>query len=407
VTAMPTSGRPRPLSWHLWIILLVLSAGLFASRYIPGRANDEAVHLECIRGFVEFSPQSVPELSTFPGFHVLAALWVRAVGDCSVNSVRAFNALLAMLAVAVVFDYLRRERPADARRRLWLFVLMPLALPYYFHVFTDTLSLLLAVATFWLLAARDRTHLAAIAAVANVLVRQSNVVWLLFVAAYPLFESGWPSLTWRSALSYLEDSWVALIGVVAFAGFVLVNGGVDLSDSSAHQLSPSLGNLYFFLFLLFLLWMPLHAAAMWHNRRRLRSPWLLAVLAVAYVGYHFGFRVTHPFNYIPGCLHNDLLHMFGATPATRALFFLIAAGGICALWATPLRRRPYYLWFPAAAATLIPVEHIEHRYYIVPAAAFILLRRSTSWWGDLATILFNGAVCAALLYAIVEYPCFL
>jgi len=396
---------PPPPRWHLAGLLLGLGGALFASRHLPVRSNDELVHLEQVGRFLARDFSLVPDLSMIPGFHVLAALFAAAFADPGLATLRAFNVLAAMLSVLVVYDLVKRERLADGGWRLCLVALCPVAAPYFVYVFTDTLSLLLALVMLWLLVTRPATHLAALVAVVNILVRQTNVVWLLFVVLYPVFEAGVPTV--RSVPALLRQTWVAILGLIAFAVFVVVNGGVAVGDGGPHELELSLGNLWFFLFLLFVLWLPLHASALWLHRRRLFSPWLAALLAVAFAAYWFGFRITHSFNYTPNCLHNDLLHALQSGPVQRLVFFAAVAGGICALWVTPMRRRSFLAWYPVTALALLPSTHIEHRYYIVPMALFLLLRQSSHRLGDVLTCVLDAAIVGGLMVVVVTRECFL
>jgi hypothetical protein len=138
-------------------------------------------------------------------------------------------------------------------------------------------------------------------------VRQTNVVWLVLAGAVALAESppAWSSP--RPLQEGLRRTWTALLGVLAFAGFVLWNGAVAVGGRGAFAAGLHTGNLFLFLALYFVLFLPANLYAMRKRPARLADKTLWLGLAAAYAVFILTFRVDHPFNKFEGFLRNEML----------------------------------------------------------------------------------------------------
>jgi hypothetical protein len=134
------------------------------------------------------------------------------------------------------------------------------------------------------------------------------------------------------------------------------------------------GNLFFLLFLFFLLYLPGNLYRLWHERRRLGAPLLAGLIVAAGVVFLASFPPDHPFNKVPGFVHNELLAAVRADPIVRLLFFIPLAAGIATLFVTRLVRPAAYAIYPLALVGLLPLRFVEHRYSIPALVLFLLLR---------------------------------
>lgn len=362
------------------------------------RYGDEGHHLRQILLFCHGEWRSDPKQATIPGFHLATALIARAVGaDCTMETARTINTGFGLLSVLVFLLAVRRLGSTQPGARTLQYHLLPILLPYQFLVYTDTLSLLLVLASLVLLLRGSWTGAGLVGSV-SILVRQSNVAWLGFILLYAVLEPDpW---RWPGARRLLGRVWASLLGIAGFFVFVALNGAVALHEKGSHRMGLYFGNLFFALFVYGILFLPSVAARLWAERRRLTEPWLLALLLGAWLLFLWGFKVDHPYNHFAGFLRNDLLMAVDREPFLKPLFFLPVALGLAALCLTRLRRGSLYAVYPYALAMLLPAWVIEMRYAFIPLVLLLLFRREDEPWIEGASVVYSGVVATLLLYGI-------
>jgi alpha-1,2-glucosyltransferase len=387
-------GSRLPATRVLLATALVIAQGLWVAgrfRGLPPYA-DERHHLRQVQAFCSGSPALDPKLTTVPGFHLLAAAAGRLTGDCSLASVRALNAVIGLASVAAFAFAAAASGAADPALRTLQYAALPVLLPYHFLAYTDSAPLALLLLSAGLLL-RGRSVAAGLAAAASLLFRQSNVVWLLFVALWVLRSQ--PALTAREALRRL---WPCLLGLLGFGVFVLVNGGIALGDARAHRAGLHLGNVFFALLLAGVLLLPRQLWLLATERARLLSPRVLGVLALAAAFFAAGFGVAHAYNRFPDFLRNQLLMAADESWALRAALLVPLLLGLAGLLLDrPLRPADAALW-PATLLALLPVKLIDQRYAFVPLVLHQLLRRDAPAAVEWATL----GLWAALGLGLVE-----
>ena len=233
-----------------------------------------------------------------------------------------------------------------------------------------------------------------------ILVRQTNVVWLVLVCAVALAE---PPPAWdesRPLEAALRRTWTVLLGLVAFAAFVLWNGGVAVGGKGAFAAGLHSGNVYLFLALYFVLFLPANLYALNKRKEHLADKMLWALIGTAYLLFLFTFRVDHPFNKFEGFLRNEMLSAVATNVALKHVFFAFAAGGLASLYVTRLRRRSLYLIYPLALATLLPLRLIEHRYGLAAFVLLLVCREDDPPWVEAAGVGLSMLLAAVLLYGL-------
>jgi alpha-1,2-glucosyltransferase len=378
-------------------VVLVAAVGAYRALRPLQRYSDEIHHYKQIRGFCEGDYRANPRVTTIPGYHALSALVGRATGDCSLQQMRLVNAVIGVLSVAAFFAAVRAAGAAVPVARTLQYFFLPILLPYHFLVYADSISLLANLATLALLL-RARFLLAGLVGSLAILVRQTNVVWLALVCLVAYLDAAEVRSAPHPLTAWLRRSWTALLGLAGFALFVLWNGGVAVGGRGAFAAGFHTGNVFLFLALYFVLFLPANAAALRRRARRLADPRLLALLALAYVLFLTTFRVDHPFNKFEGFLRNEMLSVVVSSLLYKHVFFAFAAGGLIALFLTRLRRPSLYLIYPLALATLLPLRLIEHRYGL-PAFVLLLVCRED----DPAPVEYGGVALLALLSGVVLY----
>ncbi|RLN44325.1 hypothetical protein BBJ29_009698 [Phytophthora kernoviae] len=256
---------------------------------VPEPYMDEIFHVPqtqkyCNGHFDEWDPK----ITTFPGLYLISTLYSRAITSlssgefCSLPVLRSMN-VLSTLGNAVLCVLLRRHvAPQDPHAQLHALrvALFPPLLFFAFLFYTD------AGATFFVLLmlllaeqvdlrqyppARGSFVLSAVSGAIAVLFRQTNIVWVVFVAGTVVVRcvelahgkfiygsskeeasaSGASIVTHSSLriflnfivvvvsnlLSILQIVWPFVVIVAAFVAFLLVNGGIVVGDKSNHEVS--------------------------------------------------------------------------------------------------------------------------------------------------------------------------
>eukprot|EP00884_Botryococcus_braunii_P015445 jgi/Botrbrau1/2584/Bobra.145_1s0012.1 len=396
-----------------------------------------------------------PKITTFPGLYVFGAGLARGLHSllelfrpsslttfCSTTGLRALNVLFAGCTFATVSELYRQLHPRVSRGYASLLaalvVLFPIHFFFIFLYYTDVGSLLFVLLAS--LACRRRLYrLSALAAAVAVLFRQTNAVWAAFILMEGVLDRTLPSTPrWQRApvlhqlTHVLQESWRlkwelgrdlgALASVpLAFAAFVVRNGGIVVGDKANHKASLHLVQLLYFAAFAALS-LPLSSFGLarlqqaagallrsirtdsFGTARRL----VVALFFTAYVVQNF--TLTHPFlladnRHYTFYIWKDILgrhpvmrysfiplYIFSAWSLQRGL----TAGGSSAIW---------QLGFAVCtAATLVPSPLLEFRYFLIPFALVLLHTEPLPAGQLLATAAMYGTVNAITIYVFLFRP---
>jgi DIE2/ALG10 family len=343
-----------------------------------------------------------PAAAMFPGFQALLALVAAVTGDASAPSLRSACFAVSVLSGLVVYGLAKElAGPRGAPLRAAQVYLLPVLFPFHCLLYTDGFSLLVTMAALW--ACVRRAYVAAGALMlASLLVRQTNVVFSVFLCCFSYLEVHGPRLELEPLLSHARRCWLLLAGIAALGIFVLIHGRVGLDDPSQQPLAFSAGNLAMSLVTAAVLFLPLlladlpGLAAFVATHRRAALAVLLVAFATALT-----YLPSHPWNTTRWLLRNELLLSLLEGPLHRLGFGVLLAGAALWLASSPFERPASapalaLFWF----LSLAPVALVEPRYQIPALVLFLLLRRAAApaveltLWGWLAL----GAV--ALHYGI-------
>ncbi len=342
---------------------------------------DEQLHVKQILHFFDGHFRVDPNLAMIPGYHLAMAGLARLLDDSSLPALRACNAVFGLLSIAVFALILKRIHHRISPQRVVAYAFFPILTPFFFLVYTETLSLLLVLVGLHLGLTR-RYVVAGLICLLSMLIRQSNIVWLVMVPIVAHAEQGAFRLPRTALIGVLRSSWTFLLGVLAFVTFAVVNAGIALGGREAHP-SASLhtGNLFFMMFLYGLLFLP---QVLHRSRQTLRlvggNPSALLAGAAVLLLYLLTFENTHPFNTNWGdyYLRNQLLIHFTSTTPLKLLFFVPILLALFDIMAHPLERESFASVYVFIAIALLPLWLIEQRYYIIPFTLLLLFRREES-----------------------------
>jgi alpha-1,2-glucosyltransferase len=379
------------LAW-LAVVLAWITGLLLAW---PGALiGDEWIHYRQIAGVRAGDFHVMAQwLTTLPGYHVIVGIVLWAFDAGSPGAARMVNAMFGLVAIAVFHAIRGRLHPSDRVRATAQFALLPILFPFFFLAYTDVLSLTLVLGAF-LCTLKGRHLLSALLVVAAIGVRQNNVIWAVFLAAWAV----WPHWALRkngtgeAVKASVGEAWAYALPCLGFLGYWWWNGSVSYSvaQSTMHpDATLHAGNVCFTLFLVALL-MPLQTleGLQAFARRARQAPgwWFLPVLT--FVFFAIFFDVDHPYNRLAlgANLRNQWLVAVDAGQGAWILFGLLATASACALAAMPLVRSEGRLLWPFAYVFLAASWLIEPRYAFVPLALYLTLRKPSGTKSEAATL---------------------
>lgn len=399
--------------WLATTALALLAAGVALAMHLSIRGEgyraDEVHHHTQIRWLLDGELRRLPNLLMFPLYHMAMAAVAWPFGWTGLDDFRLLNLALSAVALSAVSRAARATCARDAGLRTAQAVALPCLLPLVFLVYTDVAALgMLAAALFAVQRRRHRT--AAALGFVSILLRQTNAVWVVFLAALALTgerergagDERWPATAARAGWPF----------AAALAGFALLAALVMpalLRPGPPYTSGLYTGNLVFGLALLAVLFAPLHAAnsvALFALMRR-RPGTVAAALVATAAAMWLGLRERNALNRLPDFLHNEVLAAVATGGSAAALLFVAVAVGLLAVAATPLAPPSRRLLPAAAALALLPLAVIEPRYSLVPLVLWNLFRAPATRAVELALVVWNGALSALLWYAIVEHKLFL
>ncbi|KAK3932622.1 Dol-P-Glc:Glc(2)Man(9)GlcNAc(2)-PP-Dol alpha-1,2-glucosyltransferase [Frankliniella fusca] len=392
----------------------------------PNPYLDEVFHIPqarryCDGNFTEWDPK----ITTLPGLYFLTVGFLKPISwflskpelCSSVYALRSVNMILSTGLLYVVYSLLRQihghKEELDVVRGLLTAVnmcLFPVLYFFNFLYYTDVMSTFLILFAY-LLSLHERHALSAFTGFLAVCVRQTNIVWVLFLSlltfADILKENAYINkkkftVPVVRSYKYLEILWmnscqVALVNssagkvllmnmakkltgyflvVVTFTVFVLWNGSIVVGDKQAHQASLHLTQvLYFSVFVLFFM-LPFalpYAFSLHHSLRRRVVPAAIGMLFIIAI-VHFN-TIAHPYLLADNrhytfyvwrrIINREWWSRYMITP-----FYMLG----CILIASILKRTDFVFqvgFIFCLIASIVPQSLLEFRYFIIP---YMLLR---------------------------------
>lgn len=373
------------------------------SYFRPSPFVDESVHQDAIIGIhegkIDFSSFPVlPAARTvgygpWLGYHWTIAIISRLPGpSVSLSRFLTFVTSAAMIAIYASVPW--QKSGLRTSRSPLLLALLPILFPYTAMVYTDVLALFFIISAIYLHAKRNYA-LAAISMLLACLVRQTNIIWVLYLVARSALGT-WDLCKKESALahSHFWSVWVRhllpqVLGYIAVIGLVVTlfissgqiftsSGQIFTSEFSENRAQPNSGNFYTLAFLALMLWAPIwferaandvRSIVMAVRRMPVRVGFLVLTLAI------FGFMLIsrydnwHPWNWTPMALRNIPLilmdrYVLFRVIAVTCVFF--AVWFVARFWSSQSNTSDLILLVFFAFLFISAHPVVEPRYLIVP-----------------------------------------
>lgn len=363
---------------------------------------DEFGHYDRITRFTQGDIQlRIPSYTLAPGYHFLLAVIAEISNNTSVVFIRSVTFIISLISILIFYLTARKIDKSPLTIKTLQYCFFPILFPFFSLIYTDILSLLLVMFAFYC-SLQKRYTFAGFIGIASMIVRQNNVIWLLFLFLFIYLQEYGYSWNKESIKNHLKKSWIFILGFLAFLAFVILNKGVALGDKAMHpSFSIHWGNIYLILFLFFFLFLHLNLNNLPKIIQQIKeNKKIIIVMIGILIVYLFTFKNIHPYNQDYFFLRNQILLYFTSTVFLKILFFLPIAYTILSLSVTQLHEKSYYLIYPATFFYLLPSWLIEPRYYFIPFVLFMLCRKRKSKFVEYSSIIMYILISLSLFYGI-------
>ncbi|KAH6597110.1 hypothetical protein BASA61_003245 [Batrachochytrium salamandrivorans] len=368
------------------------------------------------------------KLTTPPGLYLISANlhWISEAlmsnsmaKGCTVVQLRTLNAGFGLATLVVIYNIIPLLHPSRkhlaTENALEAFIISLFPISFFFHLmyYTDSGSTFFVLFAYYL-SLQDMYFISALAGAVSIWFRQTNVVWIAFIAmtvCIRYFQKKYPKTTkdclaidlegfghFKQIISQFITNlifhipslcvllWPYILVILSFIAFVIHNGGIVLGDKSNHMAGVHIPQLYyFFAFSTFFGCFPINVlgavmalpsaiARSTQSVPSLLGFWLVLPVAMYETIRHF--TIEHPFILADNRHYTFYLWKNVFRRYASARYALIPGYMFC-IWAITrqLSKKRSVLWVVAyvgsVAATLIPSPLLEFRYFVIP---YMLLR---------------------------------
>jgi alpha-1,2-glucosyltransferase len=202
------------------IFLFLLLTFVFAFTWIKNVKPivDEGIHYHQIKLVLDFfkgEPLIIhPIMTMIPGYHFVMAGFSYIFGNSAVPFIRLISTIFSYVSIIILFILLKLEKShSQIPVKLIQYAFFPLIFPFFFLIYTDIFSLLLILLS-WLLVLNKRYYIGGIIATASVLVRQINLVWLIFMITYIYYENNQFKFNLAILTNWIKNCWTFFLGII-------------------------------------------------------------------------------------------------------------------------------------------------------------------------------------------------
>ncbi len=377
-------------------ILLISFTALFLMRK-ASLYGDETIHYQTIKDFTDWniSEQTFLRDAKLPGYAATIALFRKIFGIDTIFETRIINFLISSFCVYIFYLVSKIIDSKNSRIKTLQFFLFPLIFVFLFLLYTDILSLLFILLSFYLILKNQET-LAGVPAILSILVRQNNVIWVVFLSLL-VFKKH------KSLTQYFKKSWIYLIGIGSFSLFVIINKGTSIGDLNKTYQSASLHseNLFFFFLLTFFLFLPAIIASYKNILNLLSRKVVLLIVIIFLIIYVVTFRGGHPWNNIlfDYFLRNEVIRIINRDLLIKVVFFIPMAISLIYLLSIKLHNEVKPLLYPFIIIFLVFSWLVDPRYYIIPFSFLLILKIEESKKVEFITIIFYMILSFCIFFA--------
>lgn len=372
------------LSVFYWIIK---DANVFVDESDYYRSIIQIIHKEDIL-------QAITRSSVLPGYVIIISFFMKIFGSYSLASARLITAIFSFFSIIIFFFIAKKLNNKFVYIKTLQYVLFPLIYPFFFLVYTDIFSLVLVLASFLLLL-NKKYAFSGILALISVLIRQDNIFWIGFFCFY--------AFRGKISYDYFKSIILYIFSFIFLVLFFLINSGnIALGDKQYHIVSVHIGNIYLFIFMIFIFFLPIHI----YNIRKIfffitRQPkYFLFILFINLL--FFLLKIDHKYNQISlgGFLHNQFFHILLINIPNKIIGYIITGWTILSCLNIKFINKKMYFLYLFSFLSFVFHWLIEPRYIIPAIAFFILFKEEKSFELESLTIFLNEMITIIIILGI-------
>lgn len=408
---------------HIYFYIILLIFVIFLFTLIPHNELfvDENPHYEQIINFIQGDFNLNPDLTTIPGFHIIYYVLSSIFGISSIIFFRIISFLISILTIYIFYLLLVEIKSTDKNNKIIQFIFMPILFMFFFLIYTDVMSLLF-VLTSLLFAFKNKINLSSFFGLLSILIRQNNIMWLLFIFIFVLLRNEFSFLEKRKSfkqkvitliefikLNYLKlfkKYFLFILTGILFIIFVIINQGVALGDKEAHPtFSLHTGNIFFMLFLFFIIFLPTIIQHLNYFFKDFKNNYFkfISIGLLIFIIYILTFINNHPYNIDWGdyFIRNRILIYFTSTLFLKTIFFIPILISIYSLSKMKFYFNKYLI-FLISIIYLLPSWLIEQRYYIIPFTMYLLFIKKEKSKFNIIQSIYSFILTLLIFYLIIK-----
>ena len=388
------------LAFAVWFFILLTSNNHF---------GDETVHHHQIKQFFKGHYTILPELTTIPGYHLAISSFSNVFSDPTLQNFRLVSLLLSSFSIWIFYFIAKKLQTGDPFIRTLQFIFLPITFLYFPLLYTDIFSLLFVLLAFYF-TLKKQFKLSALLSLLSLLIRQNNIVWIVFIWVYGYVSSAGFAFSRKTLIEYFKNTFEYFFVFLAFFVFVFFNKGIAIGDIEGHPTGFYLGNLYFALALTGFLFLPflLTSLAKFNFAKRktfLFGAILLGILIAA--SFMLFPPAIHPYNLTTLKVHflrNLILQ--AAYHQNMWLYGLVIFAGFLTLFLLKFEKKNLLL-FPFSVLVLLPSFLVEQRYALISFVFLLLFYKEENSKIEKVTIFYWLLISLGLTYMILNLNTFL
>lgn len=380
------SGANKKNLLFAFLFLLAILTWVGLIFFGHSQYTDEKTHTRQISRFIKGNYDVLPNLTTVPGYHYVIYAATAIFKDHSTQQFRMASLLISLLSIWIFYMIVKKVGSEIPRGKTLQYIFLPITFYYFPLVYTDIFSLLLVLLSFYFLLSR-RFFLAALFILSSLLVRQNNIIWAMFFWLYAyIAENDW-KFSWKIITDYFRKTRAFIVVFFSFFVFIIINKGVAIGDQEQHQLGFYMGNIYFFLVLCSLVFLPflidrLRNFKNIHCGRFYIGISLGIILSLAFIFFP---PELHPYNLKMRFLRNIILNF--AYNGYSLLYAMAILIGTVVLSVMKIDKKALII-LPFIVLCLSQSFLIEQRYSIVPIVLILLFKQDQHKKIELFTIFY-------------------
>jgi alpha-1,2-glucosyltransferase len=373
---------------------------------------DEKTHSRQINRFLKGNYYLLSDLTTIPGYHLVIASAISGanffVDLSAMREIRLVSLSISLISIWLIFLIAKQLKIKNPTLRTLQFIFLPISFFYFPFIYTDIFSLTLILASFYFLL-KKRYTFSSFFIFLSLLTRQTNIVWATFFWCYAYVSD----YGFFFSLNFLKKHLRQTIGYVSmgisFMVFIILNHGIAIGDRINQQVGFHLGNVYFFLAIVGILFLPMSFISFisffkTYKIKFYRSLILNIIIGGSIVASFIFFTPDlHMYNFKMHFLRNIILQQ--AYHQYIFLYSLVIFLGYLTIFQLKFEKKALLL-FPFTLACVIPSWLIEQRYYIVPLVFMLLFRKETGLKREYALLLYFFVLSTSLMYMLLKFELF-